>query len=189
MCSVFCFALTGHAQLTIDDFTSAPAGYPSTGWTSAISTSGGLFTVGTGALDDGTFQYAPNLGGAFNASSQTFDVTVTARIDAGNTATGFVVVFFDAGGTGTRSAAFSSTLFTSTLTTQTLTLGSYGGGDAAAITLYGIAGIGAGDKDFRFTFDSITVSPTAVPEPATYAMFAGVLTLGFVVWRRRQACA
>ena len=35
-----------------------------------------------------------------------------------------------------------------------------------------------------FTIDSVTVS--AIPEPSTYAMLAGLGALGLAAWRRRQ---
>ncbi|MCB1106202.1 MAG: PEP-CTERM sorting domain-containing protein [Cephaloticoccus sp.] len=37
------------------------------------------------------------------------------------------------------------------------------------------------------TFTISTVPVSAVPEPGTYALMAGLATLGFVAWRRRQA--
>lgn len=36
-----------------------------------------------------------------------------------------------------------------------------------------------------FSFDNVTLTAAAVPEPSTYAMLAGVLALGFAAWRRR----
>jgi hypothetical protein len=36
------------------------------------------------------------------------------------------------------------------------------------------------------SIDNIVVGHAAVPEPSTYALGAGVLALGFAVWRRRR---
>jgi hypothetical protein len=35
-----------------------------------------------------------------------------------------------------------------------------------------------------YTLDNVTV--TAVPEPSTYALLAGFMTLGLILWRRRR---
>ena len=39
----------------------------------------------------------------------------------------------------------------------------------------------------QMTFDNFSVTPSAIPEPSTYAALAGVLALGLVAWRRRRA--
>lgn len=186
-----CLAAIANAQITIDDFSTAPAGLTtySSGWTGQVTTSGGLLTVGGTADDAGSMLYSTIIGGAFNASAQSFDVSVTARIDSGNTASAFAIVLFDDGGVGTRIAQFSTLLFSTSLSTQTLTLSAYSTGNPINTTYYGIAGVGAGSGLVHITFDSITVSPTAVPEPSTYAGIAGLLALGFVAWRRRSAHA
>ena len=187
----FCLGTVANAQITIDDFATAPAGLTtfSSGWTGQVTTSGGLLTVGGTADDAGSMLYSTIIGGAFDASAQSFDVSVTARIDSGNTASAFAVVLFDDGGVGTRIVQFSTLLFSTSLSTQTLTLGAYSTGNPINTTYYGIAGTGAGSGLVHITFDSITVSPTAVPEPSTYAMIAGVLALGIVAWRRRAVSA
>jgi hypothetical protein len=43
------------------------------------------------------------------------------------------------------------------------------------------------DTDFTHYIDNVTVF-AAVPEPSTYAFFAGALILGAVIWRRRRRC-
>ncbi|MBW8782267.1 MAG: PEP-CTERM sorting domain-containing protein [Verrucomicrobia bacterium] len=43
------------------------------------------------------------------------------------------------------------------------------------------------DSGALFTTASTTIT-TAIPEPSTYGIMAGVTTLGFCVYRRRRAC-
>ncbi|MCM2276070.1 MAG: PEP-CTERM sorting domain-containing protein [Candidatus Didemnitutus sp.] len=42
---------------------------------------------------------------------------------------------------------------------------------------------------FRFSFDSVSVGTSAIPEPSTYAALLALAALGFVAYRRRFAVA
>lgn len=45
--------------------------------------------------------------------------------------------------------------------------------------------LGAGERD-QFALDNINVSAEVIPEPSTYALIVGGLTLGLVCWRKRR---
>ena len=38
----------------------------------------------------------------------------------------------------------------------------------------------------NFSLQAFTITPSAIPEPSTYALMFGVLALGFVIWRQRK---
>ena len=38
----------------------------------------------------------------------------------------------------------------------------------------------------NFSLQAFTITPSAIPEPSTYALIFGGLALGFVIWRRRR---
>lgn len=188
---ILAFALTsiGVAQVTIDDFSTLTVGSNEAGsWTGATSVSAGVFTVGAGADNSGTFLFVPPIATVpINATALNFtQVSVTARIDGGNLAPGFLVILFDGNGNGALFGTFSAATYSAGFTTQTVTLAPHAnGGLASDIQYYGIAGTGTTDA-FRMSFDAVTISAAAVPEPSTYAMIAGVLAFGFVAWRRRS---
>ena len=56
------------------------------------------------------------------------------------------------------------------------------------LSFFGIRAIHSSGADARagLEFDQLTIDVTAVPEPSTYAGFAGALLLGFGVWRRSR---
>lgn len=191
------------AQVTISDFSSGPGGVNFTGglgsWTNGtdqFTTSGGILTVGpvSGGNPDnsGYFSYA-DVAGSVTINATALNLTqlsVTARLDSGNLAPGVLVIFYDSGGAGALFGTLvadgvSPNSFTSAgFTTQTVTLSAHANnGVVSDITSFGISGSGTGAA-FRMSFDTITLS-SAVPEPSTYAIFAGVFALGFVAWRRR----
>ncbi|AOS44034.1 hypothetical protein Verru16b_01095 [Lacunisphaera limnophila] len=60
----------------------------------------------------------------------------------------------------------------------------YGGGMAIELAVTSRA-TGSAITAGQITFDNFAV--TAIPEPSTYAAFAGLGALGLVLWRRRQA--
>lgn len=203
-------ATSASAQITISDFSTAPGGADFSGgvgtWNNGaadqFTTSAGVLSitsVSSGNPDStGYFAFADlQGGGSINAVALNLtQLIVTARIDVGNVATGGVsVIFYDGDGSGTEALygtfandGVSIGSFTSGgFTTQTITLIAHpAGGNAANIRYFGISGAGP-TANFRMSFDSIVVS--AVPEPSTYAMIAGVLALGFVAWRRRSVSA
>jgi len=177
------------AQIVLADFSAAPDSGSATGsWSTAtVSTSGGVFTIGSGADNSGA-QFIDvsslNLGSASNYLS----LAVTARIDSGNAATQFTVNLFDDQGNGIVSAVFNSSSFnTSGFTTATALLGLYDGATTANVNvaLVQIAG-GGNTSAFRFSFDQIAANANVIPEPGTYAAIIGALALGLVAYRRRQ---
>lgn len=46
---------------------------------------------------------------------------------------------------------------------------------------------GAAASGENFSLESFTVTPSAIPEPSTYALIFGGLALGLVVWKRRRS--
>ena len=125
----------------------------------------------------------------FNATGF-LKISVTARLESGNTAPGFIINLFDGDGSGTTAltATFSASNFNSvSFTTGTALLTVHPEmGNAANIQYFGISGTGTA-VPFRVSFDSISVS--AIPEPGTYAALTGLLVLGFAAWRRRAGPA
>lgn len=183
-------AATAKAQITLDDFSSLVLGSnEADSWIGATSVSGGVFTVGPNADNAGSFLFVtPIVATPFSATALNLStVSVTARIDSGNLAPGFLVILFDSEGNGALMGTFATSSFTSSFSTQTVSLTAHpNSGVVTDISYYGIAGSGTGDA-FRISFDSVSVAP--VPEPSTYATIAGFIALGLAVWRRRAARA
>lgn len=105
------------------------------------------------------------------------DVTLRVSFDA---ATSQVVFAYDSDGAG--AGATFITAHTADLSTWTMSGGNFGfllvGGSGHTGAGVGPA-ISASDAYFQ------NFSVTAVPEPSTYALLAGVLALGAGLWRRR----
>jgi hypothetical protein len=190
--------LTVNAQITIDDFSSAPSGVnysnaEGTTWDGMLSVAGGVLTVGGGDAT-GYFNGADirNVVPIDTVALDLTQVSVTARIDASHAAPGVTIIFMDGNGASALFATFTSASFESgSFTTRTLVLQTHGeAGNASDIQYYGISGDGLSGQAFRMSFDTITLSSlSAVPEPSTYAAIAGALALGFVAWRRRSVRA
>jgi hypothetical protein len=69
---------------------------------------------------------------------------------------------------------------------NTFTAGTLSSGDSLSFRFYlGESSNVPVNTDFTHYLDNVTVV-AAVPEPATYAIFAGLLALGMVAWRRRS---
>lgn len=113
-------------------------------------------------------------------------ISVTAQVNASN-ASGFTFLVYS-GPTDFASADFLASDFTGSLTTVTKTLAFSSGFDASTFIYYGInGGTPSGTSNFRYTFDSASVSTTAIPEPSTFAALSGIAVLGFVAYRRRRS--
>lgn len=178
------------SQVTLHDFDSAPTGDYFGTWVGATSTSGGIFTVGSPADNAGSLQYQP-LGMTIDTAAMNFtQITVTARIDAGNDINGELrVVLVDGDGIDAVLASFASSLFnTDSFTSQTIALTPYVSsgtpGNASNIQYFNLIGNGTTGA-FRMSIDSVVLSAAVVPEPATYVMFFGLGALVFVAVRRR----
>jgi hypothetical protein len=145
--------------------------------TSGIDISGGanywgrLATNGTGslALFEGADSYPGSEFGTL-ATGDTFNITNTAKYSASfavtKTATGVIVAYeyFNSSGTSIGSLAFEDTV--------------------SPYTTFDALGFRTNLAN-NMAFDNIEVDFTAVPEPSTYAMFAGLLALGLAMVRRR----
>jgi hypothetical protein len=190
--------------ITVSDFNAPLSGQnfsTANSWDSPVdqlTVSAGILTIGPvsggSPSDAGEFAYV-DLAAPIDATglmSGSPVITVLARIDAGNTALGFAVNFYDSGGIAAITSTFSVSdflpqgSFTSAFSSLSLHPSN---GDISDIVSFGIAGIGNGNALFRFSFDAIQVSATVIPEPSTYAAIIGLLALGYVAYRRRQLAA
>jgi len=114
------------------------------------------------------------------------DISITAQVNASN-ASGFTFLLYSSP-TEFASADFLASDFTGSLTTVTKALAFSSGFDPSTVAYYGInGGTPGGTANFRYTFDSASVS--SVPEPSTYAALSGIAVLGFVAYRRRRSAA
>jgi hypothetical protein len=153
-----------------------------TSWVGNVALNGTTITVGDPAKNDNGWGI---VGTTLNASSMNF-LTFVFTINSGNVAPSLVIAFEDG---GPDAAVFSIPTFSFTTGTQNtvqIPLTTWGNVNPAAITGWTIGGGTAGVVAFRMTFDNLSLSATAVPEPATSAALAGLGALGFVVWRRRR---
>ena len=89
----------------------------------------------------------------------------------------------------TRGAIMANDDFASTLsrieTTSPLAAGDY----TVVVTAFEVGSYTGGEEGDGSPLPwsgSIALNITAIPEPSTYALCAGILTLGFVAWRRRR---
>lgn len=197
--SVIAAATISSAQLpvTVTTFDAPPSGGNFTlggTWMAPVS----QFTVANGVMS-----IAPVSGGNPDDSGSMlfadltpFDgmlydtVTIAARADSGNASPGFSFVLFDSGGNGALFATFAAGDFAApTFSTSSLQLAAHpDNGVISDIAFWGIQGAGT-TVAFRFSFDQIVVSSSAIPEPSTYAALLALAALGFVAYRRRFAVA
>ena len=154
----------------------------------------GEFTgVSTGANGTTTFGTGNNDGMTLTAAFPSIvdltgytNISITAQVNASN-ASGFTFLIYSAP-TEFASADFLASDFTGSLTTVTKALAFSSGFDPLTVAYYGInGGTPGGTANFRYTFDSASVS--SVPEPSTYAALSGIAVLGFVAYRRRRSAA
>lgn len=104
--------------------------------------------------------------------------------NVGLTAAGSPVkwIWFSANYTG-----LTFTNITSTLTDPNSYFADFTGDYAASSTTTGWIHASGGDAFFTINSLSVTASVSAIPEPSTYAAWAGLGALGFAAWRRRTA--
>lgn len=102
----------------------------------------------------------------------------TARTNAGNVSSSFTVQLWDTTGTEAAVATFSAASFTSSFTTFTVALTQAGIGNIHQIQYFYLTGDGFSSDAVNASFQNLTASTTAVPEPATWAFL--VLSFGFL---------
>jgi hypothetical protein len=174
-------------SLNLDDFgngTTTGEVISGTSWVGQLTQNATTLTVGGSALSDSGW-------GAVNLALpdlSTFSfVALTLELLGDNTAANIFVTFDDGGDFQTvtfNTSSFSVGAMTTvyvpiawTINTATVEAWNIGGG---------IPPPGTGSPAFRMIFDNLALT-SAVPEPSTYAMIAGVLVLGLAAWRRRVA--
>jgi hypothetical protein len=108
---------------------------------------------------------------------------LTARVDAGNASSIMHVELFDSFFTKVASTIFQASNFTSSFTTQSKAISYTGLGNVADVTYFRIDGDGIASDSFRYSYENLAAATTAVPEPSTYALGAGIL-LGLCIARR-----
>lgn len=116
-------------------------------------------------------------------------LSLTAQLAAGNTATALHVALIDSG-MNTATATFDLTGYsTSSFITATslLTLNSLSLADVIGFRITGSDVNGS--SVVSVTLDQLTAGVSAVPEPSTYALLAGLSLFGLAVWRRRSNVA
>ncbi len=154
-----------------------------TTWVGQVTQGAGYITIGGSARDDNGWG---STGLSLNATGLN-TLTVTAQRDAGN-AGGWLFLQFEDHRLTTSVFSLSSLLFAVGAPTQVqIVLGVWSSGfDFTQITGWSIGGGGLGTQDFRMTLHDVSLSATAIPEPATVAGLMGLAALGAGVWRRRS---
>ncbi len=155
-----------------------------TSWVGNVTQNATSITVAGTAADDNGWGAS---GLALNATGMNF-LTITAQRDAGNLTPTLFVQFEDR---SSRPKVFSvsTSLFAigSPTTVQLPLTGwtiDFGANDISA---WSIGGGSVGTVALRLTFDEFTLSASAIPEPSTVALFAGLATLAVAVAYRRRA--
>lgn len=159
-------------------------------WEGNITQSATTLTVGGTALDDNGWQWIAT--GAPIDATDMAQLSLTASRNTGNQAQ-FIFVQFEDIHANTVMYTFDTSAFaTGTLTTVNLDLHWTGGFDYKNITGWTLGGGDpfGGGADMRMTFDQMSFSLVAIPEPATYAALPGIaLALALVRRRKRAASA
>jgi hypothetical protein len=144
-----------------------------------------LVVAGTARDDNGWGATGLSL----NAGAMLY-LNITAQRDAGNLAPTLFVQFEDLS-LRTKIVSVSTAQFA--LGSQTLVQIPLNGWTIdfgpSQITGWSLGGGSVGTTDFRMTFDSLSLTATAIPEPATVALLAATAALGATAWRRRKSGA
>ena len=183
-------AVSAQTLIVLDNFSGGgPSSIRSgTSWAgvgNVVQNLNGTMTVGNTALNDSGWGAT---GVTINATGMNF-ITIVAQNDGVNPAPSLVIGFSDG---ALHSQIFSVPTFsfaTGASTTVQIPISSWGPVDPANITGWRIGGGTAGVVAFTMTFDDLSLTTSAIPEPATYAALTGVLALGFTIWRRRMGPA
>ncbi len=138
------------------------------GINSSISDDTDMFDNPTSMFDQMVFSF--NTGGTFDS------IDLRGITDA----TGEAVLTFSGGGTH---EFFSGSSNQTNGTSDTYEIGeTFLSAQTITLTVSSLASVGE-----TFGLDAFTITPSAIPEPSTYALIFGGLALGVVIWRRRRA--
>jgi len=174
------------APITLSTFGGEPGGgsiRPGSTWVGNVTPGAGYITIGGNARDDngwGATGLNLNLTGMNT-------LTITAQRDPGH-ATSSLFLQIDARDLTAHYFAVSSSLFAVGTPTQVqIVIGVWSSDfDFTQITSWSIGGGGLGVDNFRMTLSEVGFSASAIPEPSTYAAWAGMATLACAFWRRRR---
>lgn len=154
-----------------------------TSWIGNVTQHATSITVGGTARDDNGWGVT---GLSLDARAMN-SLVITAQRDPGNTAATLFVQFEDLF-LRTRIVSVSTSAFSlGSLTTVTVPLTAWTVDfGPSQITGWSIGGGGVGTEDFRMTFDTLSFTASAIPEPATYATLLGVSALALAAHHRRR---
>lgn len=161
---------------------------PGTTWEGNVTQNAGSITVGGTARDDNGWG---RTGLSLNATGMNF-IALTAQRDAGNQAASIFLQFEDR---NLRTQIFSvstSAFAVGVPTTVHIPIGAwtinFGSTEIASWSIGG-GGTGMGDSavPFRLTIEELSLTASAIPEPATYAVILAIAALACTVWRRSGA--
>ncbi len=155
-----------------------------TTWVGQTTQHAGTLSVGGTARDDNGWS-ATRL--SVDASGMTY-LNVTAQRDAGHAAPTVFIQFEDlslrtkiVSVSASQFAVGAMTLVQVPLTGWTIDFG------PSQIVSWSLGGGSVGTTDFRMTFDSLSLTATAIPEPASVGVLVAAAALGAAVcWRRRR---
>lgn len=172
--------------LVLDDFTAGAQpreGAAMGTWAGQVTQNATTISVGGTAnagLGWGVFNLVPT----FSAAGMQ-NISIKGQLDAGNVADTLVITFYDTN-LGSQPFTLNATLFTTgTISKVDIPIGAWVTADPTQLNGWTISAANPNPALVAMTFDQIALT-SSIPEPGTYAALAGVLALGFAVWRRRK---